>query len=363
MDYKLKAHLVIQILVILTLASIFSITVEDAAANGLNIIDEDYEGILPDTTQYFAIANHGSSTQLLQVNISALEFVGATGYPDFELAVYDFDDRSYSDGYLAICNTDDNYTCRLFFIAESDESYVVAVTNLDKSDDAIYNITIRSKTELDFQYTTMFDMDDFDSGYQNTIAITYFESASPYLFRIGGYSDTRVIVEWTNLGEEEYYFFIYNKGETCEMFVGLIGFPFYSYYAYPMLTAVISDFEDLDAGSLETETDLFTISNSSVGRNFTCESEHRYRFWIDVGSDEPTVYFIFDTYGETELDFRQDIFTDNPEDKISLVPSRVDPWIEFRNLTRDSYMWIFGVGGATVTGILFTVWFLRKRYY
>jgi hypothetical protein len=68
-------------------------------------------------------------------------------------------------------------------------------------------------------------------------------------------------------------------------------------------------------------------------------------------------------FGDTDLEFRQDLLADNPEDKISIVSYHSDPWLEFRELTRNTFFWIFGVEGATVRGILFTVWLLRKRYY
>jgi len=350
-------------LILVLITSLLSIAiVSDVAADGINIIDYDYDGINPDTTQFFALWNHGLNPHDIQVNISALEFVGATGWPDFEVSLYDFSDYDYSSNYLATCSTNDNYTCKLVFEAENQTRYVVAVRNLDTVDDAIYNITIRSVEDLDFQYTSTFDMDDFTGGNTETIAITYFESANPYLYRLESYSDTRIVLEWTNLGSDEYYIFIYNKGPTCEMFVGLIGFAYY--YDYPSLTGIISDFEDLDNGIIETnELELFTIFNSTAGGTFTCEKDHRYRFWIDVGVDEPAAYFIFDTLGTTPLDFDVDLLVDNPDGMISLRGSNIDPWLEYRELNRDAFYWVLGVGGATVTGIGFTIWFLRKKYY
>ncbi|MHA1575848.1 MAG: hypothetical protein ACTSU3_00665 [Candidatus Thorarchaeota archaeon] len=343
--------------------SLFSIAfVNDVAADGINIIDYDYEGIDPDTTQFFVIWNHGSNPHDIQVNISALEFVGATGWPNFEVSLYDFNDYGYDDNPLATCNTDDNYTCQLVYAMENQTRYVVAVRNLDPVDDAIYNITIRSDEDLDFQYTGNLDMDLYEGGNDETIAITYFESANPYLYRLESYSDTRIVLEWINRGSDEYYIFIYNKGPTCEMFVGLIGYAYF--YDYPSVTGIISDFEDLDAGIIGTnELELFTIFNSSAGGTFTCEKDHRYRFWIDVGTDEPAANFIFDTLGSTPLDFDVDVLAENPDDMIALRGSNIDPWLEYRELNRDAFYWFLGVGGATTTGIVFTLWYLRRKYY
>jgi len=337
--------------------------VSGVSADGITIIDYDYEGILADSTQYFVVNNLGSRSYDLQVNISALEFEGATGWPDFRLSVYDFWDAEYSTDYIASSSTNNNYSCRIFFEAESEYRYVIAVSNLDSVDDAVYNISIISEVNLDFQYTSMFDMDDYDSEEDETIAITYFERSNPFYYRLKGYENTRVVIEWIPLYDQvEYYFMIYNKGETCELFVGLLGLSYY-YYDYPDLTGAIADFEDLDAEKDEAEVILYTIANYSTGDTFLCESGHRYRFWIDPGIYEPTVYIIFDSLGGTQLDFDADLLSGNPDGVISLRPSAVDPWIEFRQTSRDIFYWVLGVGGLSFGGIIFTVWYLRKRFY
>ncbi|MFW9921483.1 MAG: hypothetical protein ACFFED_17925 [Candidatus Thorarchaeota archaeon] len=344
--------------------SLFSCPIQyEVSADGINIIDYDYEGILPESTQYFVINNIGSRSYDLQANISALEFEGATGWPDFQLAVYDFWDPDYSNNYLASSKTHDNYSCRIFFEAESEGRYVIAISNLDPVDDAVYNISIISEVELDFQYTSMFDMDDYDSDEPESIVVTYFERTNPYYYRMNGYGDTRVVIEWIPLYDDvEYYFMIYNKGETCDLFIGLLGLPYYS-YMFPDLTASVADFEDLDAGKEDTELVLFTIANYSTGGFLRCESGHRYRFWIDPGIYEPVVHIIFDSLGGTPLDFNAELLSENPDGVVSLRPSRVDPWIEFRQTSRDVIYWALGIGGISFGGIAFSVWYLRKRYY
>jgi hypothetical protein len=208
----------------------------------------------------------------------------------------------------------------------------------------------------------MFEMDDYDDSESETITITYFERSNPYLYRIKGFGDTRVVVEWIPLsGETEYYFFIYNKGETCELFVGLLGLPYY-YNDYPDLTASLADFEDLDAGKDDSEMVLYTIVNYTTGDSFLCESGHRYRFWIDPGLYEPYVYIIFDSFGETPLDFDGDLLDENPDGVISLRPSAVDPWLEFRQTNRDILYGALGIGGISIGGIAFSVWYLKQRY-
>ncbi|MHA1907764.1 MAG: hypothetical protein ACW98Y_10760 [Candidatus Thorarchaeota archaeon] len=336
--------------------------IEEVSADKFTIIDYDYEGIFPGTTQYFVLWNHASKTIDLQVNTTMLEFEGATGWPETELRVYEFGDQVYTTNYLDTAHTSDNYSCGINFDADGGERYVISVTNLDPVDDAVYNISIVCAEELDYQYTTMFEMDDVESPGDDTISITYFETANPYLYRLEGFSETRVIVEWTVIENDEYYWLIYNKGETCDLFIGLIGFSYY--YDYPTLTALVNDFEDLDAGKEDSEElILFNILNTTCGGSFTCEADHRYRFWLDVGVYGLQTYVIFDTFGETQLDYDADILTENPDDVISLRPSVTDPWLEFRQLNRDIWMWWLGIGGAGAAGIGFTVWFLRKRYY
>lgn len=193
---RARAYVVLSLLVLLVAAGSLSIVlIEEVSADTLTIIDYDYEGILQDETQYFVLWNHGTKTFDLQVNISALEFEGATGWPDFELKLYEFDDYDYGNGYLKRSQTDTNYSCRINFEIDGDERYVIAVHNQDTIDDAIYNISLVSFEAVDFQYTSMFEMDDVSSPGDDTIGFTYFETASPYLYRLEGFSETRVIVE------------------------------------------------------------------------------------------------------------------------------------------------------------------------
>lgn len=361
MPSRSKISMIILILFSLSFAS--ATYAHEASADGIDIIDSDYEGILPSSTQYFVINNMGSRSYDLQANISALEFEGATGWPNVRLAVYDFWNPDYLENYLDASSTNENYSCRVFFEAKSEGRYVIAVSNLDPVDDAVYNISIISEVDLDFQYTSLFDMDDYDADESETIVITYFERTNPYYYRLEGYDQTRVVVEWMPLYNQlEYYFLIYNKAETCELFVGLVGVPYYG-STFPSLTAAIADFEDLDAGKEDSQFILFSIANYSTGGFFTCESGHRYRFWIDSGIYEPDVYIIFDSYDGPPLDFDADLFSENPDDVVSLRPSHVDPWVEFRQTSRDVFYWAIGIGGASIGGILFSIWYLRKRYY
>lgn len=56
MSHRTKAHLVIPILALALMAGSLSVVlVEEVSADSLTIIDYDYEGIMPDTTQYFVL--------------------------------------------------------------------------------------------------------------------------------------------------------------------------------------------------------------------------------------------------------------------------------------------------------------------
>ena len=58
---------------------------------------------------------------------------------------------------LASCSNFENYTCRCEFTGQTQTRYVIAVSNLDPVDDAVYNLTISSPSDVDFQYTDMYD--------------------------------------------------------------------------------------------------------------------------------------------------------------------------------------------------------------
>ena len=334
--------------------------IENVEASSLSIIDYDYEGIAADSTQYFVLWNRGSQSVDLTLNASALEFVGATGWPQLELRIFEFQDYNYTEGYLAICWSLDNYTCRLSYQAENNSRYVLAVSNLDHIDDAVYNLTISSTQEIDFQYTDMYELDDVSNPQDNTISITYFETSNPYVYRLESFGTSRIVVQYNYSTGDEMYFFIINKGETCNLFVGLLGIPFYT--DYPDLTAFVIDFEDYGQEDREILY-LWTISNFSTGGIFECESGHRYNFWIDFGYYTPDLYIVFDSFGEEDLDFDVDLLTPNPEDVISIRFSFTDPWIEFQTLSRNAWYWIFGIGGSVGAGVIFTIWYLRRRYY
>ncbi|MDF1540994.1 MAG: hypothetical protein P1Q69_19010, partial [Candidatus Thorarchaeota archaeon] len=138
---RTRAYVVLSLLTMLVAAGSLSIIlVEEVSADNLTIIDYYYEGILQNETQYFVLWNHGTKTFDLQVNISALEFEGATGWPDFELKLYEFDNYDYGNNYWKRSKTDTNYTCRIDFEIQGEERFVVAVHNQDTVDDAIYNI-------------------------------------------------------------------------------------------------------------------------------------------------------------------------------------------------------------------------------
>ncbi len=156
------------------------------------------------------------------------------------------------------------------------------------------------------------------------------------------------------------YFFIINKGETCDLFVGLLGISYYT--NYPDLTAFIKDFKDYGQEDGDILY-LWTISNYSTGGTFKCESGHRYNFWIDFGYYTPDLYIIFDSFGEEDLNFDTDLLTRNPEDEISIRSSFTDSWVEFQQLSRNAWNWLLGIGGSVGAGALFSIWYLRRRYY
>jgi hypothetical protein len=181
------------------------------------------------------------------------------------------------------------------------------------------------------------------------------------LYRLESSGTTRVVVEYFPYGSaEEIYFFIINKGETCDLFVGLLGIPYYT--NYPELTAFVIDFVDYGQEDREILY-LWTISNFTAGATFRCESGHRYNFWIDLGYYEPDLYVVFDTLETENLNFDSDLFASNPGNEISVRFSLVDPWLEFQQLNRNVWNFYLGIGGVTGAGALFTIWYLRRRYY
>ncbi len=354
----------IVLLSILTLMIIIPPVIDSSAASNLTIIDYELEGIFANTTQYFVLWIRGELSVPLEVNASVLEFVGSTGWPQLSIQVFEFEDYTYSVGELASCGTSDNYTCRLNFDALGHSKYVIAVANLDPLDDAVYNITFSSSENIDFQYTSIFDIDDITEPQSNTISITYFHSTNPYLFRFESSGDSRVVVEYTPYSTtEELYFMIYNKGNTTDLFVGILGLPYID--PYPSLTAFIIDFDDYGEEDKEVLY-LWTISNFSCSGVFKCESGHRYNFWIDLGYWRPDLYVFFDTFNEEELNFEPELFAENPEGVVSVRLSLTDPWIEYQNLQRDTFNYFLGIGGLAAAGsgvFLFSVWYYRRRYH
>jgi hypothetical protein len=336
----------------------------DAEASSITIIDYELEGINAGTNQYYVLWLRGPDPVPLRVNASVLEFVGSTGWPQLAIDVYDYDDYSYNINALASCATSDNYTCRLNFDAQGHDKYVVAVSNLDSEDDAVYNITFSSTETIDFQYTSLFDIEDVVDPQSNTLSITYFHTTNPYLFRFESSGDSRVVLEYASYSlTDEIYFMIYNKGNTTDLFVGILGLPYVD--PYPSLTSYIIDFEDIGEEDREVLY-LWTISNYSCSGTFTCESEHRYNFWIDLGYWRPDLYIFFDTFGNEELNYEPELLAENPEDVVSLRLSFVDPWLEYRNLQRDIFNFYLGIGGLAAGGgevFLFSVWYYRRRYH
>lgn len=339
----------------------FSLFIECVDASSLSIIDYDYEGISAEETQFFVLWNHGNQILDLTINASVLEFEGATGWPQLELRIFEFQNYNYSDDYLAICSTSNNYTCQLNYQAENDSRYVLAVENLDLVDDAVYNLTISSIQDIDFQYTNMYELDDVSNPQDNTVSITYFESTNPYLYRLESAGTSRVVAEYIPYSTtDEMYFFIFNKGETCDLFVGLLGIPYIT--DYPSLTAFVIDFEDYGKDDHEILY-LWTISNFSAGDTFECESGHRYNFWIDLGYYRPDLYIVFDSFGKEDLNFETDLLAPNPDGEISIRLSFTDPWVEFQQLERDVWNFYLGIAGSVGAVGIFSIWYLRRRYY
>jgi len=339
--------------------------VKTTDASRIDIIDYDLEGIDADTSQYFVVWLRGVTPVPMEVNASVLEFVGSTGWPQLSIEVYDYEHYSYTTGALATCGTHENYTCRLSFEAPGQEKVVVAVRNLDPVDDAVYNITFSSPLSMDFQYTTIFDINNVTNPQANTISITYFHTTNPYLFRLSSSGDSRIVLEYISLYQrDEIYFMIYNKGNTTDLFIGILGVP-YPPETYPSFTAFIIDFEDVGEEDKEVLY-LWSISNYSCSGVFTCESGHRYNFWIDRGYWEPDLNIVFDTFGNEELNYEPELFAENPEGVISLRLSFTDPWLEYQSLQRDIFNYYLGIGGIAAGGFgvfLFSVWYYRRRYH
>jgi len=334
---------------------------QEVQATSITIVDYDMEGIAGGTTQFFVIWIRGMNSLQLEINITALEFEGSTGWPELTISIYNYTDFSYNYEYITTCGTENNYTCRCVFEGTGQTKYVTAVRNLDPVDNAVYNITFSSIDEIDFQYTNLFNLEDVDDPKDNTVSITYFESTSPYLYRLESSGDTRVVVEFLPYSmTDEFYFMIYNKGNTCELFVALLGIPYLE--LYPSITGFIIDFEDYGVEDKEVLY-LWTISNYSCGGYFTCESEHRYNFWIDLGYYRPDLYVIFDTFGDEEINFETDLFAENPDGIISVRFSFTDPWLEYEQIRRETFYWILGVGGTSVSILMFSIWYYRRRYH
>jgi hypothetical protein len=134
---------------------------------------------------------------------------------------------------------------------------------------------------------------------------------------------------------------------------------------YPSLTAFIIDFEDYGEEDKEALY-LWTISNFSCSGIFTCESGHRYNFWIDLGYWRPDLYVFFDTFGNEELNYEPELLAENPEGVVSLRLSFTDPWLEYRYLERDIFNYWLGIGGLATAGggvFLFSIWYYRRRYH
>jgi hypothetical protein len=350
--------------IILLGAMIAPSIIDRVDASSMTIIDYDLEGIDAGTTQFYVYWVRSGVTVPTEVNATVLEFVGATGWPELSIEIFDYEDYTYSIGAIAFCETNDNYTCRLNFDAVGYTKYVVAVTNLDLVDDAVYNITFSSSDTVDFQYTSIFDIDDMIDPQIDTVSITYFHTTNPYLFRLESSGDSRIVVEYIPYSTtEEIYFMIYNKGNTTDLFVGILGIPYIE--PYPSLTSFIIDFEDM--GEEDTEDlYLWTIANYSSSGIFTCESGHRYNFWIDLGYWRPDLYVVFDTLGNEELDFDVDFLAENPEGVVSVRLSFNDPWVEYQQLQRDIFNYYLGIGGLAAGGggvFLFSIWYYRRRFH
>ena len=217
---------------------------------------------------------------------------------------------------------------------------------------------------MDFQYTSMFDIDDVVDQQANTISITYFHTTNPYLFRLSSSGDSRIVIKYIPIyGTDEIYFMIYNKGNTTNLFVGILGIPYYE--PYPDFTAFIIDFEDIGEDNNE-KFYLWTISNYSCSGFFSCESGHRYNFWIDPGYWNPDLYIVIDTFGSEELNYDPDFLTENPDGSISLRLSFTDPWLEYQDLQRGIFYFYLGVGSIAAGGVgvfLFSIWYYRRRYH
>jgi hypothetical protein len=101
MDLFSKRLAILLILVLFTGSMTLTFFSDGADASSLSIIDYDHEGIAADSTQYFALLIHSSQPVDLTVNVSVLEFVGSSGWPQLEMRIFEFQDYNYTEGYLS----------------------------------------------------------------------------------------------------------------------------------------------------------------------------------------------------------------------------------------------------------------------
>lgn len=199
----------------------------------INIIDYENEGIDPSAIEYDIIWNRDDYNYTFTFSIAALEFVGATGYPQVELELYgwgEYLDNFYNNGVplapLRSNITDNDYFTQVSIQIAASQQFLLSVQNLDPVDRCVYNLSIHSTDDVDWLYTEMYYIREGLDSSPDAISITYFGISNPVLYREEGDYPSRFIINmygysyWGN-EKSEHYFRIENLGPTITVFSDL----------------------------------------------------------------------------------------------------------------------------------------------
>ncbi len=333
-----------------------------SADSQLNILDYYNEGIPADYTEYFVLWNQGQYDYPLQINATAMEFVGATGWPELQIEIWEWADFRNQEDPLRQNLTQFDYYVQSLFTCEAQERYILAITNLDPVDEITYNLTLWTQASIDFVYTEKYNLHAGDMQQSETTTVTYFGEADPTLFAMEEDNNFRVLIEVPYAPSRssvayEHYFFIENTGTDSMVFLGFRGFG-NNLETTPQITGYIQDWENYNEGET-SDLIFFTIVNDSTGIWFNCLAGHRYSLWVQGGTEFYPIdlYIIVESFGDTPLYF-EDGSNDPPSDVIEIIYSLEDPWITSRNIRR----WIiFGGSGGAFLGLAVIGWWIKRR--
>lgn len=338
-----------------------------STANQLNVLDYDQAGILHDSIQYYAIYNNAEDTEMT-VNLTALEFIGSTGYPEFALTIFDWEDYFPNKENGIVKNFSITYYCEVQFTCKYRNRYLVRVENIDQEDDAIYNISFITKPGVAFsEYGNLEQLIE-----ENQVSVSYYFDSDPWLYDSYNSENRTVLMigydlyfEFTTISSNgERWFLINNYYGDITMFVGVTAYNINPNRDTPMVTLAVYDWESLEGGAEDSAlATTFTILNHSCGFNFTCRKDHVYNVWL---KNDDSAWFIFTnvsfyTNEQANIRLDHDLDPDPPDDQIKVRIFDYDPWLEFKNMQRQIlWWWILGGGGIIGLGILI-IW-LKFRY-